>query len=196
MFGYQGNAFGDDQGLAHEAHHLLNLEDRYNYLVHAENKNMDIPDRLFWFREQMVRPADPLGPSSIMGPKDEFGGRSDKLNEEDICAIVQGDYRSCLVARFGLLPTTQIEAKANNLSHPYRPQHAALLRVMSDAWDARPIDEQTKGCAKGDPLCGIAPESTFGDPNVTGTDQAKFPLRNPHRQRSGESLERKARAAP
>lgn len=191
-----GNWVGDDKGLAHEAHHLLNLEDRYNYLSHARNKNMDIPVRLFWFREQMVRPADPLATRSVMGPKGKGGKRTDKLNEEDICAIVRGDYRDCLVVRFGMQSTKQIEAKANKLSHPYRPQHAALLRVMSDAWDIRPIAERTADCKKGDPLCGLAPESTFGDPSITGTDQIKFPLRNPHKQRKGTSLKRKARAKP
>lgn len=42
----------------------------------------------------------------------------------------------------------------------------------------------------------IAPESAFGNPNITGTDERKFPLRNPHRQRSGRSLVRKARSVP
>ena len=64
-----GNWVGATRALAHEAHHLLNLEDRYDYLHHAENKAMPVENRLHWFREQMVRGHDTLREQSIMGSK-------------------------------------------------------------------------------------------------------------------------------
>ena len=57
------------QTLAHELHHLLGLPDRYNYIdAHAGNADMEIGDRLIWFRVQMQRTYDlDLDQRSIMG---------------------------------------------------------------------------------------------------------------------------------
>ncbi|NVO58267.1 DUF4157 domain-containing protein [Rhodobacteraceae bacterium B1Z28] len=177
--------------LAHEAHHLLKLEDRYNYIKsHARNPDMEIGTRLHWFREQMMRSADPLSRTSMM----KNSHSTKPLNEEDICALVKDDYRGCLVKRFGMRPATDIESVAKTLSSNYTPQKAALLEVMRDAWDTRPFDEQTTGCDASDPLCGLAPDSAFGDANIVGPDASRFPLKNPHVQEPGRKLKRTKRA--
>ncbi|MCB1314076.1 MAG: DUF4157 domain-containing protein [Sedimentitalea sp.] len=176
--------------LAHEAHHLLKLEDRYNYIAsHARNVDMEIGTRLYWFREQMMRPADPLSRQSMM----RNSHSTNPLNEEDICALVGDDYRDCLVKRFALKTTTEIESIGRTLKQDYAPENAALLKVLSEAWDSRPMEEQIKGCAEGDPLCGLPPASAFGDPNIIAMDEVKFPLKNPHKQTSGEKLKRTKR---
>ena len=169
------NWVGDPGRLAHEAHHLLGLKDRYNYLGHARNRNMVLGKRLHWFREQMVRAKDPLSQTSLMGPSKS----GLKLQEQDVCALASGHYRSCLVTRFAMRTASEIEAIANGLSHPYRAQHAALLRVLSDAWQRRPSQETTANCNAADPQCGQPPVGVFGDPQITAADVTRFPLANP-----------------
>lgn len=186
------NWVGDVRGLAHEAHHLLGLEDRYDYTVHARNRNMGLGDRLHWFREQMVRAADPLSDQSMM----EGGGAVAAMNEQDVCALTSGDFRACLITRYALRPAAQIERIAAGLSQPYHPRHGALLQVLAGAWMRRPWTETTAGCARGDPLCGLPPARVFHDSNITAMDAARFPLANPHRQPAGTTLTRRARTRP
>lgn len=186
-----GNWVGDPREIAHEAMHLLKLEDRYNYIeAHAGNADMDVPERLYWFREQMVRGPDPTGAASIM---DDYNS---KMDEIDICAVAGGHFRTCLVTRFGMLKTTEIEAKAKPLNTDYRPEHAALLQVMRQAWNSRPFDEVTSNCTEHDPLCGLPPIEAFGDSNITAMDEARFPLRNPHQQPSGKDDLIKTKRSP
>lgn len=187
-----GNWVGGPGPLAHEAHHLLGLEDRYNYLSHTRNENMQLSSRLHWFREQMVRASDPMSPHSMM----RSSSSGSALNEEDVCALAAGDFRGCLVTRFALRPASDIEALATDLSHPYRPQHAALLHVMSEAWERRPFPETTASCSPDDPICGLPPISAFGDSNIVAMDENRFPLANPHNQPAGSTLSRTARSAP
>jgi transcription elongation GreA/GreB family factor len=187
-----GNWVGDASGIAHEAHHLLNLEDRYDYTSHADNEDMDIPTRLHWFREQMVRGHDPLSELSLM--EDTYNGLD--LNEEDICALTTGDYRSCLVARFTLRNVTGIEGVVRHLTTPYRPQHAALIGVLSEAWDRRARSEVTANCQEGDQFCSLPVHDPWPDLNSIGMDTGRFPLNNPHDQPAGASLRRRRRPVP
>jgi hypothetical protein len=187
-----GNWVGGPGPLAHEAHHLLGLADRYDYLTHADNRNMQIATRLHWFREQMVRAPDPLSSQSMMRSSRSSAG----LNEQDVCALTAGNYRSCLVARFAMRTTSEIEDVADDLSNPYRPQHAALLRVLSAAWMRRPASETQANCSAQDPQCGTPPVSVFHDSTVTAADAARFPLANPHNQSSGSTLSRTPRRTP
>ena len=80
--------------LAHEAHHLLGLGDRYDYIeAHADNADMNTSDRLYWFREQMNYAYDPQGNDSIMG----YGSRP---LADDICGVAQApDMSTCVEAR-------------------------------------------------------------------------------------------------
>lgn len=187
-----GNWVGGPRPLAHEAHHLLGLADRYDYTTHASNRNMQLSARLHWFREQMVRSADPLSSQSLM----RGSSSTSSLNEQDVCALAAGDFRACLVTRFSMRRASDIESVAQPLSHPYRPQNAALLRVLSDAWMRRPMAETTSGCVAGDPLCGLPPSRVFHDSNITALDAARFPLANPHDQPEGATLARTPRARP
>ncbi|QHQ36675.1 eCIS core domain-containing protein [Algicella marina] len=181
--------------LSHEAHHLLGLEDRYDYIEsHATNENMRIDRRLHVFRRQMVRAPDALKQHSKMERS-----RSDRrFNEQDLCALggTSADYRGCLVARFGMRPAMEIRGIGRSLMHPYDPRNAALLEVLREAWDSRPAKEREAGCQTGDPLCGIAPESAFGDPNIIGNHADDHGLPEPHDPPSPDQMKRKARKSP
>ncbi len=185
-----GNWVGDPQEIAHEAHHLLGLDDRYNYIEgHAGNAGMDMGTRLYWFREQMVRPLDPLASTSLM--EDHTTG---PMNDEDVCAVAGGDFRTCLDRRLDGVPIDELEDRGRALNSPYRPQHAAHLRLLSDAWQRKGFTEIMARCAnQSDPLCGLPPSGAFGDPNITAGDSSRFPLANPHRQLPGSSLRRQRR---
>lgn len=88
-----GNWVSDADTLAHELHHLLGLDDRYNYIEsHSDNRSMLIPDRLHWFQVQVGKPEDPEGPRSLMG-----GGN--RLLDDDICRVAGLDLNTCVRAR-------------------------------------------------------------------------------------------------
>lgn len=88
-----GNWVGEPSGLAHELHHLLGLDDRYNYIEsHAKNASMVMGDRLYWFREQMRKPDDPGGTQSFMG----YGTTP---LDDDICRAAQLDLTTCMQTR-------------------------------------------------------------------------------------------------
>ena len=89
-----GNWVGDVVSIAHEAHHLLGLDDRYDYIEsHAENEDLAIGDRLYWFREQMSRPYDPEGANSMMNDS------SLSLLDDDVCNVAGLDVDQCVAAR-------------------------------------------------------------------------------------------------
>ena len=187
-----GNWAGGTRAMAHEAHHLLGLADRYNYIEsHAANKNMVMGTRLHWFREQMVRAADPLAGQSLME-----GSRSQSpINEQDLCAIVGGSFRDCLVGRFAIRPVGDLGAQAKRLTDRYSADKAALLQVMRDAWARKPLAERTAECdTTADPACTTPPAAKYGDPAKLGPDATAFPLANPHQQRAGSGLARKQKA--
>jgi hypothetical protein len=89
-----GNWVGDAEGIAHEAHHRLGLDDRYDYIeAHANNRDMSIPDRVHWFREQMNKPPDPAGRNSLMGD-------GHQLLNDDVCRVAQDpNPTACIGAR-------------------------------------------------------------------------------------------------
>jgi hypothetical protein len=88
-----GNWVSDPLALAHETHHLLGLDDRYDYIEsHADNADMIMSDRLYWFREQVRRPPDPHGEESIMG------SGAHPL-DDDICRVAGLDLATCTGAR-------------------------------------------------------------------------------------------------
>ncbi|HWT13270.1 MAG TPA: DUF4157 domain-containing protein, partial [Allosphingosinicella sp.] len=188
------NWVGEPRTIAHEAHHLLGLEDRYNYIrSHTANANMAMGDRLWWFREQMVRPPDATAGQSMMANHHQLGT---VMTEEDICAVAGGDYERCLRARFAALPVGELVSRATQLNSPYRPQHAALLSLLASAWVAQiqslqlSIAPATGGPAPPPPT---PPTAWFGDPAVVASDALRFPLHNPHRQAPGSSLPRRRR---
>jgi hypothetical protein len=87
------NWVGPPEEIAHEAHHLLGLDDRYDYIeTHADNADLAISDRLYWFRQQMDRPLDPQGARSMMG-----AGSS--LLDDDVCNVAGLDAAGCTAAR-------------------------------------------------------------------------------------------------
>jgi len=81
--------------LAHELHHLLGLDDRYDYIeAHAANRFMPVSERLYLFAIQMMKPADPRGSASIMN--DQFSGT---LLSDDVCGVLQDRSSQCIDAR-------------------------------------------------------------------------------------------------
>lgn len=77
------NWVGASDDIAHEAHHRLGLDDRYDYIEsHADNEEMMIPTRLHWFRVQIDKPFDPNGKHSLMGS-------GDTMLHDDVCGVAQ-----------------------------------------------------------------------------------------------------------
>jgi hypothetical protein len=88
-----GNWVGRARSLAHELHHLLRLDDRYNYIeAHAGNPKMKMATRLHWFRVQMDRADDPLRGESLMG-----SGK--RMLDDDVCRVAGLDLATCMATR-------------------------------------------------------------------------------------------------
>lgn len=88
-----GNWVGGPEVMAHELHHLLGLDDRYDYIeAHAANAEMVIGGRLHWFRVQMDRAPDPAGRPSMMGD-------GPVLLDDDVCRVAGLDLATCTGAR-------------------------------------------------------------------------------------------------
>jgi hypothetical protein len=86
------NWIGSSDEIAHEAHHRLGLDDRYDYIEsHADNAEMKIPDRLHWFNVQIDKPRDPAGVDSLMGD-------GSTLLHDDVCKVAQLD-QTCIDTR-------------------------------------------------------------------------------------------------
>jgi uncharacterized protein YcfJ len=87
------NPVGNARTLAHEIHHLMGLPDRYDYIeAHSANRNMAIPTRLHWFREQMNRQPDPEGRTSLMGS-------GSNMLDDDVCRVSGLDFQTCMATR-------------------------------------------------------------------------------------------------
>lgn len=89
-----GNWVGSTFDIAHEAHHLLGLDDRYDYIEsHADNAEMKMGDRLHWFNVQSKKPFDANGKHSIMGD-------GSKPLHDDVCKVAQTvDESKCIADR-------------------------------------------------------------------------------------------------
>lgn len=89
-----GNWVGSTFDIAHEAHHLLNLDDRYDYIEsHADNAEMGMETRLHWFNVQAKKPFDANGKHSIMGD-------GAKPLHDDVCNVTQAaDQAQCVKDR-------------------------------------------------------------------------------------------------
>jgi hypothetical protein len=85
---------GSPVGFAHELHHMFAFDlDRYNYIeAHADNTSMEIPNRLYWFRKELSKPANYNDPTSIMNS-------SSHPNDDDACQVAQLDVATCVPAR-------------------------------------------------------------------------------------------------
>jgi hypothetical protein len=93
------NWAGGADVLAHELHHALGLDDRYDRIEsHADNPHMPMAERLYWFREELRKGVD---------TRAEFSQMDDHTRPvlaEDICAVVGGNRKACLAARLPLDP--------------------------------------------------------------------------------------------
>ncbi len=90
---------GDPGGFAHELHHMFAFElDRYNYIeAHAANPSMEIGDRIYWFRQELRKPAGYNDPTSIMNS-------AGHPNDDDVCRVAGLDVKTCVAARQKALP--------------------------------------------------------------------------------------------
>jgi hypothetical protein len=90
--------------LSHELHHALNLDDRYDYIEsHADNPDMDIPNRIHWFLVQMQK--------GIVSSRDLYSKMNSDwmpLLSEDICNVAfdetDSGMKDCLDKRKKLDP--------------------------------------------------------------------------------------------
>jgi hypothetical protein len=117
----------DATALTHELHHLLGLDDRYDYIeAHATNASMTVHDRLHWFDVQMTknrhrRPemtqeqGDPDGVhNSVMGDDSH-----NKPLDSDICAVVQAkNQQKCQQTRASSPPSAPSSAPSAPSSAP------------------------------------------------------------------------------
>jgi hypothetical protein len=86
-------AGGHVTGYAHELHHLMTFElDRYDYTSHATNEAMEIPSRLYWFRQELKKPPNYNDPTSIMNS-------AAHPNHDDACRVAGLDPTTCVPAR-------------------------------------------------------------------------------------------------
>jgi hypothetical protein len=84
---------GDPVGFAHELHHMFAFElDRYDYTSHASNESMEIPNRLYWFRQELKKPPNYNDPTSIMNS-------ASHPNDDDACRVAGLDPAVCVPAR-------------------------------------------------------------------------------------------------
>ena len=89
------NWSGGLNGLAHEMHHLLGLDDRYNYIdAHANNADMNMTDRIYWFRQQMNRSGTIRDEDSIMNDS-TYG----TMLTDDIAAVANISESSIIAAQ-------------------------------------------------------------------------------------------------
>jgi hypothetical protein len=87
-------AGGDPVGFAHELHHLMAFPlDRYDYIEsHAANESMTIPQRLYWFRQELDKPPGYNDPTSIMN-------NASHPNDDDVCRVAGLDPAQCVALR-------------------------------------------------------------------------------------------------
>lgn len=200
-----GNWVGDVKTMAHEAHHLLGLADRYNYIEsHAENAGMEIGTRLYWFREQMVRGQDSRSRQTMMADHTAY-----PFDDLDVCAVAseKADFARCVHTRIRSRPMDDLARLGRELMQHYEPQNAAMLRLMADAWqsqcftrypeqrDAPALNMSGKAigqCWVND--CRNPPEDAFGKTHTWPAllDEWNYPLRNPHDQPEGSTLKRES----
>jgi len=85
---------GSPKGFAHELHHMMAYElDRYNYIdSQADNDEMKLGTRLYWFRKELSKPAGYNDPTSIMD-------NADHPNNLDVCTVAGIDMKICMDAR-------------------------------------------------------------------------------------------------
>lgn len=185
------NWTGNPKTIAHEAQHVLGLEDRYNYIeAHANNSQMVFSDRLWWFREQMARPVDSLSNFSMMRDQSAKGAA---FQDEDICAVVQGDFETCMTGRITSMSMDETETRAKDLMSPYDAGNAATLKLLREHW----LVQKFMMTYRSYPMPTDAETAAiFGDPTVIDKDAKKFPLRNPHDVPDGSSLKGVKRKNP
>jgi hypothetical protein len=85
---------GEPLGYAHELHHMFAFElDRYNYIkAHSTNESMVISDRLYWFDQELKKPANYNDPHSIMND-------APHPDDDDACRVAGLDPATCVPAR-------------------------------------------------------------------------------------------------
>lgn len=157
--------------MAHEANHLLGLEDRYNYIEsHAGNEDMEIGSRLYWFREQMVREGDPTSAQSMMADHSNY-----EFDDLDVCSIATGNERTtgpfqqCVRQRMNGWNMYELEQRGRALMQNYEPQNASVLRYMAEAWTSQCFrmfpDQALSPEEETNQVCYPDPEESSSEPN-------------------------------
>lgn len=153
-----GNWVSTAQALSHELHHLLGLDDLYDYIeAHAKNPNMKIPDRIHWFREQLKKTPDPSAGISIMG-KSTTGGKNLPSNQ-DVCRVTGAtgtDFDDCVKKRADALRNKLQPAISDASITAFR-----AFQLLSNIKPAGPADDPALQDLKQRRAAGIA-ANVFG----------------------------------
>ncbi len=129
------------QALTHEMHHLLGLDDRYDYIEsHADNTEMSIHFRLVWFDVQMVRNKKHGDKKQVDADKDGVDNnvmgkdRNNPPYDSDICAFVQEKNKTACQATRSTLPSTRCAAPRAVVGEPNTsalPGSRATARILA-----------------------------------------------------------------
>lgn len=87
---------GDPQGFAHELHHMFAFTlDRYDYIQRqAGNTSMEISNRLYWFSQELKKPAGYNDPKSILADPRQHP------TDVDVCTVAGvADVAKCISSR-------------------------------------------------------------------------------------------------
>jgi hypothetical protein len=155
-----GNWTSEGESLAHELHHLLGLDDLYDYIeAHAGNPYMKIPDRIHWFREQMKKSPEPMAGISIMG-ETTTGGRN-LPSDEDVCRVTGASgaaFDACVKTRSDARRAALQPALSRAFVLAYR-----AFEILSDMRPENPAeDPQLRGLKR--KRAALMVENVLGEP--------------------------------
>ena len=109
---------GDPKGFAHELHHMLAFPlDRYDYTGHATNQSMEVSNRLYWFGQELTKPAGYNVPTSIMND-------SANPNDDDACTVAGLPVPECIASR------QKVTAALNDLTKTYKTPDERILNCI------------------------------------------------------------------
>ena len=110
---------GAPKGFAHELHHMLAFPlDRYDYTSHATNQSMEISNRVYWFAQELTKPAGYNNPMSIMNTNDH-------PNDDDACTVAGLLVADCVASR------QKVITALDSLNKAYKTPDERVMNCIS-----------------------------------------------------------------
>ena len=110
---------GAPKGFAHELHHMLAFPlDRYDYTSHATNQSMEISNRVYWFAQELTKPAGYNNPMSIMNTNDH-------PNDDDACTVAGLLVADCVASR------QKVTTALDSLNKAYKTPDERVMNCIS-----------------------------------------------------------------